>query len=47
MNRYTVEPLLSGHILSGQPLLSGQLSKLQYHNNTVNKTPILKAANPY
>ena len=35
-----VEPLLSGHLLNGQPLLNGQLSKSQYQNNTVNKTPI-------
>ena len=37
---YTFEPLLSGHILSGQPLLSGQLSKSQYWYNAVNKTSI-------
>ena len=39
--KYTVEPLLSGHQLSGHPLLSGQLLKSRSYcqYNTVNKTP--------
>ena len=38
----TVEPLLSGHLLSGHPLLSGQLSKSRNfcQLNTVNITPV-------
>ena len=38
----TVEPLLSGHPLSGHPLLSGQLSKSRNYCrwNTINKTSI-------
>ena len=38
---YTVEPLFSGHPLSGHPPLSGQLLKSQnyFQYNTVNKIP--------
>ena len=38
----TVEPLLRGHLLSGHPLLSGQLLKARnyFQLNTINKTPI-------
>ena len=45
----TVEPLLSGHLLSGRPLLSGQLLKSRnyFQLNTINKTPIKRKRPPF
>ena len=42
INIYTVEPVLSGHPLSGHPRLGGQLSKSRMYSryDTVNKTLI-------